>query len=221
MRSNSASGSDRLQTDGSGYELLQGRARYRNATSAASGPGAAASWPRPDFDANRDRDGSLSPLLSRSRSQRAARLRCWVLRAGRPITRSASGTRSRLRGGQRKRSRRSDRRRRVYLRQPQHLPRRAGTGWRPLCQRRFHALQRHDVTARYGCRARYRCRSPEIDLAGRRAALCRLLRPYPANRAYDWDPGLNSVGGIPDANWTVYKTIQPSGGMTLRRSRLR
>ncbi len=34
----------------------------------------------------------------------------------------------------------------------------------------------------------------------------------PANRAYDWDPGLNSVGGIPDANWTVYKTIQPSGG---------
>ena len=34
----------------------------------------------------------------------------------------------------------------------------------------------------------------------------------PADRAYDWNPGLNSVGGIPDANWTVYKTIQPSGG---------
>jgi hypothetical protein len=34
----------------------------------------------------------------------------------------------------------------------------------------------------------------------------------PADRTYDWNPGLNAVGGIPDANWAVYKTISPSGG---------
>jgi hypothetical protein len=33
----------------------------------------------------------------------------------------------------------------------------------------------------------------------------------PSDRTYDWNPGLNSVGGIPSASWTIYKTISPSG----------
>jgi hypothetical protein len=38
------------------------------------------------------------------------------------------------------------------------------------------------------------------------------LYTLPSDRTYDWNPGLNSVGGIPSASWTVYKTISPSGG---------
>jgi hypothetical protein len=34
----------------------------------------------------------------------------------------------------------------------------------------------------------------------------------PPDRATVWNPGLNSVGGIPSGSWPIYKTISPSGG---------
>jgi hypothetical protein len=37
------------------------------------------------------------------------------------------------------------------------------------------------------------------------------LYALPSDRTYDWNPGLNSVGGIPSRS-SVYKTISPSGG---------
>jgi hypothetical protein len=41
-----------------------------------------------------------------------------------------------------------------------------------------------------------------------------VIGPYtlPANRTYHWDPGLQSVGDIPSASRSVYRTISPSGG---------
>lgn len=34
----------------------------------------------------------------------------------------------------------------------------------------------------------------------------------PADRVTRWDPGLNSVGGIPSASWPIHATLSPSGG---------
>src|SRR5512141_2663644 len=34
----------------------------------------------------------------------------------------------------------------------------------------------------------------------------------PADRATTWNPGLNSVGGIPSASWPICATLTPSGG---------
>jgi hypothetical protein len=34
----------------------------------------------------------------------------------------------------------------------------------------------------------------------------------PSDRTYAWNPGLNAIGGIPGANWSIFRTIQPSGG---------
>jgi hypothetical protein len=34
----------------------------------------------------------------------------------------------------------------------------------------------------------------------------------PRERATKWDPGLNSVGGVPSASWQIHTTVSPSGG---------